>query len=160
MIDLKLTLIDSEAILALPQLPDKVQESLKAKFEGLIRALETKVEENLSGRVLGTKSGRLRGSLVGGVEQLGQTLVGFVAIEGDEEVVKYGMAHEYGGRGFYEILPVNKRVLVFKSEAGVVFTKRVWHPPAIERSYLRSELKESEESIVAGLGEALDEALR
>ena len=42
---------------------------------------------------------------------------------------------------------------------GPVFAMHVWHPPAKERSYLRSSLAEIEEQAVGELSDVLEEVL-
>jgi hypothetical protein len=45
------------------------------------------------------------------------------------------------------------------SGGGMVFASHVWHPPAKERSYLRSSLAELEEQVYVQLQAAVDEVL-
>ena len=70
------------------------------------------------------------------------------------------MVHEYGGKGFYEIVPVHKMILRFVGKGGdVVFAPYVYHPPGSERSYLRSALHEMAPEIETGLNQAIQDAI-
>lgn len=63
----------------------------------------------------------------------------------DEGQPSYIVAYvrEFGGEKWYDIYPVNAKALHFiVGEGAEVFTRHVRHPPAIERSYLRSSLAE------------------
>ena len=72
----------------------------------------------------------------------------------------YAEAHEYGGKGYYEIVPVHKRLLRFIGKSGdVVFAPYVFHPPMPERSYLRSALHEMAPEIEAAINTAIAEQL-
>ncbi len=161
MIDLRLRIIDTEVLTRLDDLPNNVRLALRAKMEELISALREKVVENVSGRVLQARSGALARSIEGGVTTQGDLLIGHVGVAPtDPKVEAYAMAHEYGGKDYYEIVPVTARMLRFIASGGnVVFTSYVYHPPAQERSFLRLALVESEAEIMAGLGDALDTAL-
>lgn len=159
-IDVKI--VDRELIVALDGIPSRLVQALEDKLSTLMGLVRVKVEENLSGAVLQTKSGALKGSLVSGVERIGSsTFVGFVDVGPmDAKVAAYAMVHEYGGKDYYEIVPVHKRMLRFVGKSGdVVFAPYVYHPPAQERSYLRSALWAMESEIVEGLDEALESAL-
>lgn len=161
MISLSVKIVDQELLVNLETLPRRLHEAVKSKLESEIALLRTKVEENLSGKVLNSKTGALLSSLVSGVEQLGSLLIGFVAVESsDPKVEAYAMAHEYGGKGYYEIVPVHKAILRFETKGGnIVFAPYVYHPPAAERSYLRSALHEMQSEIEAGLSQAIQDAM-
>lgn len=161
MIGLRLRIIDEELIVNLKGLPERVQVALEEKMGSLMTQLRLKVVENLSGKVLNTKSGALASSLVSGVDRLGSTMVGYVEVAStDSKVQLYGQVHEYGGKGFYEIVPVQKKILRFIGKNGeVVFAPYVYHPPATERSYLRSALHEMAPEIEAELSDAIKEAM-
>ena len=98
----------------------------------------------------------------------------FGGAEGRVEIEGEGYAtQEYGGRGWYDIFPVNRLALAFAGAPGGgsriagavrgarfrtsagrfsagtrVFAKHVHHPPLPERSYLRSALEEERPAIV------------
>lgn len=158
-IDLKLV-GEEEFVLRLDTLPEKVREVVEAKFSTLIEALRNKVADNLSGAVLQTKSGALLESLKSGVEQIGSTAIGFVEIDPPNERVKtYALANEYGGKAWY-IIPLGLKGVLANKEERFFSRRAVMHPPAIERSYLRSAFREMEEPIIQGLSSAVEEALR
>lgn len=161
MINLQVKIVDQELLVNLERIPQRLHAEIEEKLESLISELRLKVQENLSGKVLNTKSGALLSSLVSGVEKLGSLLVGFVAVEPtDSKVEAYAMAHEYGGKGFYEIVPVHKLILRFEGKSGeIIFAPYVFHPPAAERSYLRSALHEMAPEIEAGLHQAIQDAI-
>lgn len=162
MIGLQVRIIDQELIVNLNKVPAAIQSQLEAKLKTLMQELKAKVVENLSGKVLNSKSGALAGSLLDGVSHLGSSLIGFVEVNPEDPKVRaYAEVHEYGGKGYYEIVPVHKTVLRFVSKTGqIVFAPYVYHPPAAERSYLRSALAEMAPEIEAQLQEALADALR
>ena len=100
-----------------------------------------------------------------------------------------GMTHEYGGTRWYDIYPYEAiyqaagltgkgrisphsaedsiaraegqlpHTLRWEGPDGVVFAMHVWHPPAKERSYLRSSLAEMEEEAVGELHGVLEEVM-
>ena len=160
MISLEVKVVDQELLVKLDELPAKLHALVREKLETEVSALRLKVQENLTGKVLNTKTGALLGALTSGVEELGNLLVGFVAIEAqDQKVQAYAMAHEYGGKGYYEIVPVRKAILQFEYKGQIVRTPYVYHPPAQQRSYLRSALHEMSSEIEQGLNSAVQEAI-
>ncbi len=110
------------------------------------------IQEKLSGEVLHIRSGDLIRSLVLNAAQVtGLGVQSSVEIPKTSEAWIYGMAHEYGGTGFYEILPKQADLLAFVAGGEQVFARRVNHPPAKERSYMRSSLLEKQEDFFAEL---------
>lgn len=104
------------------------------------------------------------------VDQVCKTSVGI----DDEGQPSYIVAYvrEFGGEKWYDIFPVNAKALAFmggvfnpeslsnaKTVQTMVFTKHVYHPPAIERSYLRSSLAEMQEAVQAELTRTIAEVL-
>ena len=118
------------------------------------------VAMKLSGGVLNVGTGALLGSvMLSAVMATGLAMETFVEIpEGSPEWL-IGRVHEYGGAGFYPIEPVNAQALRFVVGGAVVFARHVNHPPALERSFLRSSLDEMAESIMAALQETIDGVL-
>ena len=161
MIGLNVRFSGDEVLVRLDGFPRRLRDVLDLKFRELVDELRLKVMENLSGKVLNTKSGALLGAVRSGVEQLGSQLIGFVEIDPANTTVKeYALVHEYGGKGSYEIVPVSKRMLRFIGKSGdVVFASYVLHPPAAERSYLRSAFIEMQPLITSGLEDALFDAI-
>lgn len=153
---ISLKLVDTEVIAKFDRLPVELRAAVEAKFATLIEMVRAKVEENLSGAVLQTKSGALLGALQSGVSSIGgQTLVGFVEIEPGSKPEIYGKVHEYGGKDWYEIVPVNKKALAFEIDGKKIITDYVFHPPAKERSFMRSALREMVPTIVAEMEETI-----
>jgi hypothetical protein len=161
MLGINVKIVDQEVLVNLESIPKKIHAAIEAKLDEQVALLREKVVENLSGKVLNSKSGALIEALVSGVEKIGSGLIGFVAVEStDQKVQAYAMAHEYGGKGSYEIVPVNKRVLRFVGKNGdIIFVPYVYHPPMPERSYLRSALAEMAPEIEAALRDAIRDAL-
>ena len=140
------------------------KESLMAAIEermGILgQQLYDKVAMKLSGEVLNVGTGALLGSVVlSAVEIAGGAMETFVEIpEGSPEWL-IGRVHEYGGEGYYPIEPINAQALRFIAGGTLVFAKHVNHPPALERSYLRSSLDEMMGEVMAGLQETVDGVL-
>jgi len=160
-ISIDIKVIDQELLVKLDKLPERLHEAIRVKLVEGVAELRLKVIENLTGKVLNSKSGRLVESLVSGVEELGSTLIGFVAIESaDAKVKAYAEAHEYGGKGSYEIVPIQKKILRFIGKSGdIIFAPYVYHPPAAERSYLRSALWEMAPEIEEQINAAIQAEL-
>lgn len=170
MFDLHIELTDISALLKVDTLDAKIDKQVRIKVEAETERLREKVVENLSGRILKTQSGRLAGSVVShvttgsgeeGYRFSSRTVVGTVEIEDtDPKVYAYGMAHEYGGKGSYSIIPINKRFLVFELDGKNIFTRSVVHPGAKENSFMRLALRESREHIISSIEQGVNEAIR
>jgi len=123
-----------------------LEEALLATVQDLGAQLLTLVQGNLSGAVLQSQTGVLLSAVeqqaAAFVESVCQTSVG-IADDSPEWII--GMTHEYGGTGWYDIYPINGKALAFMGQAGeTVFARHVNHPPAAERSWLRSALADIE----------------
>lgn len=138
MLSIKLSGFDEE-IQILGRLPSKLHNALVLKMGELTEMLREKVIENLSGKVLNQVSGQLAGSIVGTVDSSGDTIIGRVE---PIPVTEKALVQEYGGAGYYEIVPVSKHMLAFEVEGRQVFTDYVYHPPLRAREYLRLALEE------------------
>ena len=145
--------------------------TLKERKASLMAAVEEKlgilgqqlydtVAGKLSGGVLNIGTGALLGSVIlSAVAVSGLAMETFVEIpEGSPEHL-IGMVHEYGGQGYYSIDPINAQVLRFIVGGSTVFARHVNHPPALERSYLRSSLDEMTEAIYTELQSTIGEVL-
>lgn len=162
MISVNVRIIDREVLVRLDRLPARIHAAVQLKFSELVGLLREKVAENLGGKVLQIKSGALLRSLGPPVvENIGLTLIGTVDIIPENENVKeYALAHEYGGKGSYEIVPMNKSLLRFIGKSGdVVFAPYVYHPAAAERSYLRSALADMQPIFTSGIEDAVFDGL-
>lgn len=158
---ISLKLVDTEIIATFDRLTVELRAAVEAKLATLVELVRAKVEENLSGAVLQTKSGALLGALQSGVNSLsGSTVVGFVEIEPGSKPEVYGKVHEYGGKDWYEIVPVNKKALAFETNGKKIITDYVFHPPAKKRSFMRSALREMMPTIVAEMEETIASLIR
>ena len=139
---------------------DSLMAALEARIGILSQQLYDTVQGKLHGGVLNVGTGALSASvLLSAVAITGLAVESFVEIpEGSPQHI-IGHVHEYGGQGFYEILPVDAQALHFIVGGSSVFARRVNHPPAIERSFLRSSLDEMTESIFEGLQETVTAVL-
>ncbi len=102
--------------LAIAQLNGKgnaIVQALAGKLTYLMLQLQQHiVRDKLSGQVLHHRSGKLAGSIVAyPTEAQGSQLAG--KVEGAGGPAWYGQVHELGGRGPYDIYPVNKKALAF-----------------------------------------------
>jgi phage gpG-like protein len=136
-----------------------VQAALQAKVDQLTEALLAKVETNLSGEVLQTRSGTLKASIVAETN-LGADVI---AVTVASRNVPYAAIQEHGGvTAPHDIVPVKARALAFAGVGGQLFARAVHHPgsriPA--RSYLGSALDALHDEILGGLKEAVLAALQ
>ena len=145
---------------SLAGVPDRVRQALASKANVLAVALETKIQQKLSGGVLNTRSGALASSIIATVDESSADVSVRIGTSGD---VKYAAIQEFGGTiPPHEIVPDKAKALAFAVGGKQVFAARV-NLPAVtlpERSYLRSSLAEMTEEIVEGLSDAVVEAMR
>jgi hypothetical protein len=149
---------------------ERLAQSLRARGPQIIQAVMRKMDElmfrlqakivgeKLAGQVLQQRTGKLAGS----IRAIPTTLEGTEvtgAVEGGGGPAFYGRVQEYGGRGPYTIVPINKSALTFLWGGKQVFFKKVTHPPLQSRSFMRSSLEESRELIFAGLRESVRQEL-
>ena len=134
---------------------DDVMAALAGKGEALRTALAEKVDRNLSGDVLQTRSGALRNSIQSAVA-LGD---GVASITLESTGVAYAAIQEYGGRtAAHDIVAVKAQALRFASGG---FAKSAHHPGSVipARSYLRSALADLRGELEDGVKSAIAEAL-
>lgn len=155
-----------------------------------IQLLE-RVQGKLSGEVLQRQTGALLGDVqLWAANYVAQVCGVAVGIPDEAPSWLVGMVHEYGGKSFYDIYPLEAiynaagltghgrlsphsaedspalaegrlpHTLRWEGPEGVVFAMHVWHPPAKERSYLRSSLAEMEEDAVGELRNVLIEVMK
>jgi hypothetical protein len=126
----------------LAALPARIHLAVLRVMTKLGLQLHAAVVENLSGKVLNRRTGKLASSqnlqTVDTAAQITSS-VGF-----NQATVPYGKPHEYGVPHSWIIEPVRAKALRFKPSGGgkFIFAKRVVHPPLKERSFLRSALKD------------------
>jgi len=101
---------------------------LANRMDAVNAMLADRVKGNLSGAVLQTQSGALLGTLMQTPAQLsGDEL--YASVQAGGELAPYGIYFEEGGTGYYEIRPINARVLAFMMGGQQMFAKIVNHPP-------------------------------
>ncbi len=149
-----------EAIVHFEHMPRNVREALKQEVGSIGLDLAAYVKgSKLSGQVLNRKTGALASSINNVVEEQEQGVYGAVgSYKGGsrDNPEGYAAVHEYGGKSAYTILPVNGSVLSWLGADGRRhFAKKVTHPPAKERSFLRSSLADKRTEIEARIVKAV-----
>ena len=156
---IKLT-VTNEASADLQNKKGMLETALLATVGELGDKLYELVIGNLSGTVLQSRTGKLASAvMIEAAAFIGQVCQTAVAIPEDSEEWLIGMVHEYGGLGWYIIEPVNATVLAWMGPEGMVFARRVNHPPAEERSYMRSALAWMEADAVDQIKTTIAEVL-
>lgn len=139
------------------------------------------IQAELSGPVLQTRTGVLLRSVEATTTPVwtGDIVSSVVGIDDGQPSFKYGIVHEMGGKGWYDIFPKNKLALAFDVSAdmpwGGIFTtgkdakaiKRanstvvahVHHPPAEKRPYIAPAVAEFEQIFYDDLKTALANVL-
>lgn len=127
----------------LTDLDVKMRRAISRKMTELTILLYEKVQENLAGKILQTKSGQLLSSVEYERERMTEGVItGSVFI--NPETPK-AFALEFGGKGNYPIVPTKSSVLRFISKGGAtVFASSVDHPPSRKFGYLQHALEEIE----------------
>lgn len=137
-----------------------LNEALLATVGDLTGQLYARIEENLDGGVLARHTGELANAVeIQAAEFVGQVCQSQVFIDEESPEWIIGMTHEYGGTGYYLIVPKDATVLAWEGPQGMVFARRVNHPPAEERSFMRSALAEMESQIVEEIKATIAEVL-
>ena len=156
---IKLTVTDT-ASAALQEKKGMLEEALLAVFGELGDKLYELVIGNLTGRVLQARTGKLASSVeLEAAAFIGAVCQTAVAIPEGSDSWLIGMVHEYGGLGWYSIDPVNAQVLAWMGPEGMVFARHVNHPPAEERSFMRSALAWMEADAVDQIKTTIAEVL-
>ena len=94
----------------------------------LQQRLLAKVDANLSGDVLQTRSGALKASVAVALDIGTDQVAASITSEG----VAYAAIQEYGGRtAAHDIVPVKAQALAFAGAGGSVFRRRVRHPGSV-----------------------------
>lgn len=116
------------------------------------------VKGNLTGGVLQQRSGKLLSTVMQEPAQLdGETLYGAVTAGGD--LAPYGIYFEEGGTGYYEIRPINARVLAFMSGGQQLFARVVNHPPIPHLPWFGPEVITGTQEMTQSLNEGIAEVL-
>lgn len=153
---------DEEVKARLEKLGPDTHDKVVRAVQKLTIDLQAKVVgEKLSGQVLKTRTGTLRRSITQRVEDNGSSIIGIVGA--DMSTAKYAAAHEYGFTGTVEVREHVRRITqafgrpITPREVLVASHSMRMNIP--ERSFLRSSLSEMEPDILAGLNEAVQEAI-
>jgi len=173
---MRLTVMGGEALVEkMTQAPGAVSKAMKDAMQRSLDIIYRRVTDNLTGRILKVRTGRLRQSIQTAVEDGGQR--GRIGTN-----VEYGAIHEFGGTTKPHVITARGKRLRFvssrfigpvkltkkgklakKQTAGsVVFASKVNHPGSTmpARPFLRPALAESQEEIKALLLAGLTEALK
>lgn len=112
-----------------------------------------KVVENLSGKVLQSKTGQLVSSVSWDAEETADGVRGNVFISPQTAKAE---ALEFGGKSFYTIVPTKASILRFVSKSGeTVFAASVNHPPSHAFRYLGLAADEMRMLVPEGLQEVI-----
>lgn len=124
----------------------------------LMARLRAKIAANVHGEVLQSRSGRLAESLSAvTVTRTGDTIIGEMEIGAN---VPYALAHEYGGKGSYRIVPVDKRALRLMLDGKETFRAFVGaHKPALKRSFFLAAIDGMEQEFLEELEQAVIEGI-
>lgn len=138
-------------------LPEALREAIREKTIDQTIALYNKVMENVEGKILHSKSGQLAESIKYSSKQDGDAYTGSIYVS---PATPKAFALEYGGKDYYSIVPVNKKMLhFFWEKVGMsVYLDYVDHPPSKEFGYLRTALEDV--NLAEGYTQVVDEVLR
>jgi hypothetical protein len=139
----------------LDDLDERLKMALVEKMASLTEMMWSKVIENVSGKLLQTKSGDLKRAVKKApIEVQGNSIVGTVFVEpaGPKEY-----ALEFGGKGTYPISPKNAMVLSWLEGDSRIFRLYVSrHPAAKDYGYLREALEEMRSIVPEQLQATID----
>lgn len=147
---------DQELRARFDSMPQRVHDRLLGAITSLALKLQNHVvQDKLSGQVLKRRTGKLAGSIHNSVQDAGTSITGRVYSSG----INYAAIHEFGGH-IPERRPVNAKALHWVSGGKDVFAMyaRAFDMP--ERSYLRSSLADMREEIIAGMTNAVRDAVK
>lgn len=132
--------------------------AMRAKLKELTESLRLKAVANVSGLILQKRTGALADSIVGKINTRGDVAEGIVSVQPANEKA---FALEFGGKGYYEIVPVDKRSLMFYWDkmSRKAFFMKVNHPPSKEFAYLRDALSEMEGEVDQGFADVIDQII-
>ena len=128
-------------------MPGNLRQGLARTITKLELQLVALVKRKLSGEVLQVRSGRLRNSITGHVQESATGVIATVSSEG----VPYAPIQEFGVPHSWEIRPKTARALAFEVGGQTIFAARVMHPPLPARSFMAASLREMEPIIKAEL---------
>jgi phage gpG-like protein len=151
------TIAGGDALVAkLASLPDALSAQLGAAFALIADQLYAQVEENLSGAVVNSISGKLRAAITEDSDNASAT-VGL-----DSDAAPYGAALEFGASIPAQLIEAkNAKALAFVVGGSQVFAKHVMHPAFVlpPHSFLGAALADLAPDAVAMLEDAVAEAI-
>lgn len=155
MIALKMT---GEAAVAarLAGLPDRLNDRLATTMAQLGADLQGAVVDNLSGRLLARRSGRLADAQTVSIDASDEGVSATVGF--DPETVPYGAIQEFGGTTRAHLIVAKEaKALAFSLGGRLLMAKRVNHPGSVipAHSFLRSALAALAPAIAAALEDAV-----
>jgi hypothetical protein len=137
---------------------DALVDMLAERIDAVNQMMADRVKANLSGGVLQTRSGKLLDTVRQEPAQIsGDEIIGAVTAGGEE--APYGIYFEKGGSGYYDIVPVNARVLAFMSEGQQIFAKMVHHPPIPLKPWFGPEVDVATDEMANELNAVFQEVL-
>jgi len=148
MVDYTVTVNVDPATAKISMLVPAVRSALRGGIISWTQQLAALTRAKLTNNVLNIVSGRLLASIQSQMSETPTTITGRVFSQG----LIYAAVHEYGGKGYYPIVPVRAKMLAWPDGyGGMVFRYHVNHPPLKMRSYLRSSLTELRDAMIADL---------
>lgn len=135
-----------------------VRDAMLEQASSLRDALEARIQQKLSGEALQTRSGALAESIQASVDDDASA----VSIVASSSGVAYAAIQEFGGKtAAHEIVATNAKALTFAAGGGQIFAKSIHHPGSTlrARSYIGSSIGEMSDEFVAGLKQAVLDAL-
>lgn len=137
---------------------DALVDMLATRIDAVDQMMADRVRENLSGGVLQTRTGKLLSTVMQEPAQIsGNEITAAVTAGGD--AAPYGIYFEEGGAGYYDIVPINARVLAFMAEGQMIFAKMVHHPPIPKLPWFQPAVDEAAEEMEAQLNQVIGEVL-
>lgn len=158
MFDLKVKL--TRTGIDLDGLDERVRIAVQKKFEYLADLLFDKVMENVTGRILQSKSGQLAESIKKEVHAEANPMY---AIVGPKPATPKAWALEKGGREDYPIFPIKAMALHFfweKMGEEVFMSYVPEHPPASPYRYLGRAYETVRRQAPQAMKDAIEEAMR
>lgn len=131
---------------------------LALRIDATNAAFVQRVQANLSGAVLQQRTGKLYGSVMQEPAQVGGDEV-YAAVTAGGDLAPYGIYFEEGGTGYYEIRPVNARVLAFMGSGKIIFAKIVNHPPIPKLPWFAPEVDQATADMKTQIAQAFEEVL-
>ena len=152
--------VDTRQIMArLSVMPDKLRAAFLKKTYALAEKLKSKVQQNLTNRLLNIRTGKLVRSIFQQVTNSTNEVSGRVYSSG----LPYARIQEFAGQTKAHVIEaVNGKALAFNMRGKEVFFKRVHHPGSTIKGarYMGSAFQEMAPEIQAGYREAAGEGTK